>query len=93
MSTSFRRGLKKRPILKEKAKLRYKIEAKNAELEQRHGLDVARASSLFNMELQATTTILVVNYEENYNSNKPKIRKSQKESIPIMRYIPLFRFR
>lgn len=46
---------------KEMAKHRYKIEAKNAELKQRHGLDVARSSGLFNMELQATTTIVVVN--------------------------------
>ena len=36
-------------------------EAKNAELKHRHGLDVARASGLFNMELQAATTIFVVN--------------------------------
>ena len=43
------------------AKHRYKIEAKNAELKQRHGLDVARSSGLFNMELQAATTIFVVN--------------------------------
>ncbi len=36
-------------------------EAKNAELKHRHGLDVARASGLFNTELQAATTIFVVN--------------------------------
>ncbi|MDY4762213.1 transposase, partial [Streptococcus thoraltensis] len=46
---------------KEKSKHRYKIEAKNAELKHRHGLDVARASGLFNMELQAATTIFVIN--------------------------------
>ncbi|HFI0642211.1 TPA: transposase, partial [Streptococcus suis] len=49
------------PYFKEMARNRYKIEAKNAELKQRHGLDVARASGLFNMELQAATTIFVVN--------------------------------
>lgn len=43
------------------ARHRYKIEVKNAELKQRHGLDVARASGLFSMELQAATTIFVVN--------------------------------
>ena len=36
-------------------------EAKNAELKHRQGLDVARASGLFNTELQAATTIFVVN--------------------------------
>ena len=46
---------------KEMARHRYKIEAKNAELKQRHGFDVARASGLFSMELQAATTIFVVN--------------------------------
>ncbi|HFI0352346.1 TPA: hypothetical protein ACGOZT_001752 [Streptococcus suis] len=30
-------------------------------MKQRHGLDVARASGLFSMELQAATTIFVVN--------------------------------
>lgn len=58
-------GRKKRfqeaPYFKEKAKHRYKIEAKNAELENRHGLNVARAPGLLNMELQAATTIFVVN--------------------------------
>ncbi|HFU3985852.1 TPA: transposase, partial [Streptococcus suis] len=49
------------PYFKEMARNRYKIEAKNAELKQRHGLDVARASGIFNMELQAATTIFVVN--------------------------------
>lgn len=39
----------------------YKIEAKNTELKQKHGFDVARAPDLFNMELQAATTIFVVN--------------------------------
>ena len=45
----------------EMAKHRYKIESKNEKLKQRHSFDVARASVLFNMELQATTTILVEN--------------------------------
>ena len=55
------------PHFKEMAKHRYKIEAKNAELKQRHGLDVARASGLFNMELQAATTIFVVNMKRIVN--------------------------
>ena len=56
------------------ARHRYKIEAKNAELKQRHGFDVARASGLFSMELQAATTIFVVNMNAtNYDLNKYKI--------------------
>lgn len=37
---------------KEKAKERYKIEAKNSELKHRHGYDVASSSGLFGMEMQ-----------------------------------------
>lgn len=57
----FQKRFQETPYFKEMARRRYKIEAKNAELKQRHGLDVARASGLFNMELQAATTIFVVN--------------------------------
>uniref|UniRef100_UPI000492817A transposase n=1 Tax=Streptococcus suis TaxID=1307 RepID=UPI000492817A len=57
----FQKRFQETPYLKEMARNRYKIEAKNAELKQRHGLDVARASGLFNMELQAATTIFIVN--------------------------------
>jgi hypothetical protein len=57
MNTSFRRDFRKYHILRH----RYKIEVKNAELKYRYGLNVARASGIFNMELQATTTIFVVN--------------------------------
>ena len=57
----FQKRFQETPHFQEMAKHRYKIEAKNAELKQRHGFDVARASGLFNMELQAATTIFVVN--------------------------------
>lgn len=57
----FRKQFQETPCFIEMARYRYKIEAKNAELKQRHGLDVARASGLFSMELQAATTIFVVN--------------------------------
>lgn len=57
----FQKRFQEAPYFKEKAKHRYKIEAKNAELENRHGLNVARAPGLLNMELQAATTIFVVN--------------------------------
>jgi len=46
---------------KEKSKERYKIEAKNSELKHRHGYDVASASGMFGMQIQAATTIFAVN--------------------------------
>ena len=57
----FQKKFQETPYFKEMARHRYKIEAKNAELKQRHGFDVARASGLFSMELQAATSIFVVN--------------------------------
>lgn len=44
-----------------KAKERYKIEAKNSELKNRHGFDVAESSGLFGMEIQGATAIFAVN--------------------------------
>lgn len=46
---------------KEKAKERYKIEAKNSELKNRHGYDTASSSGLVGMEIQGATTIFAVN--------------------------------
>ncbi len=46
---------------KAKAKERYKIEAKNSELKQRHGYDVASSSGLVGMELQGAMAIFTVN--------------------------------
>jgi transposase len=46
---------------KEKAKERYKIEAKNSELKHRHGYDVASSSGLVGMELQGAMAIFTVN--------------------------------
>lgn len=43
------------------AKTRYKIEAKNSELKNRHGYDVASSVGLFGMEIQSATTIFAVN--------------------------------
>lgn len=43
------------------AKERYKIEAKNSELKNRHGFKKATSSGLFGMEIQGATTIFVVN--------------------------------
>lgn len=57
----FQKKFQETPYFKEMARHHYKIEAKNAELKQRHGFDVPRASGLFNMELQAATSIFVLN--------------------------------
>lgn len=46
---------------KERARERYKIEAKNSELKHRHGYDVASSSGLLGMELQGAVTIFTVN--------------------------------
>jgi hypothetical protein len=46
---------------KEKAKERYKIEAKNSELKHRHGYDVASSAGLVGMELQGAMAIFTVN--------------------------------
>ena len=46
---------------KEKLKERYKIEAKNSELKNRHGYDVASSSGLIGMEMQGAMTIFAVN--------------------------------
>lgn len=57
----FQKRFQETAYFQEMAKHRYKIESKNEKLKQRHSFDVARASVLFNMELQAITTILVEN--------------------------------
>ena len=46
---------------KEKAKSRYKIEAKNSELKHRHGYDVATSTGLFGMQMQGAMAIFAVN--------------------------------
>lgn len=46
---------------KEKSKERYKIEAKNSELKQRHGYNVAKSSGLLGMEMQGAMAIFTVN--------------------------------
>lgn len=43
------------------SKERYKIEAKNSELKQRHGYNKAIAAGLFGMQIQGATTIFAVN--------------------------------
>ena len=46
---------------KEKAKSRYKIEAKNSELKHRHGYDVASSAGLLGMNMQGAMAIFAVN--------------------------------
>jgi len=51
----------KSDYFKQKARERYKIEAKNSELKNRHGYDVANSSGLLGMRLQGAMTIFAVN--------------------------------
>ena len=46
---------------KDRAKERYKIEAKNSELKHQHGYDVAISSGLIGMQMQAALSIFTVN--------------------------------
>lgn len=46
---------------KERSRSRYKIEAKNNELKNRHGYKKAHSTGLFGMNIQGATTIFVVN--------------------------------
>lgn len=43
------------------ARERYKIEAKNSELKNKHGYDQASAAGLFGMQIQGAMTIFAVN--------------------------------
>jgi len=45
---------------KEKAKSRYKIEAKHSELKHGHGYDVATSAGLFGMQIQGAMAIFAV---------------------------------
>ena len=51
----------KSDYFKERAKERYKIEAKNSEIKHRHGYDVATSSGLIGMQLQGALTMFAVN--------------------------------
>jgi hypothetical protein len=58
---SGQKGFQESEYFKEKAKERYKIEAKNSELKHRHGYDVASSSGLLGMQMQGAVTIFTVN--------------------------------
>lgn len=49
---------------KKKYSIRYKIEAKNAQLKNRHGYGIATYAGLRGMELQGATTLFVVNLKK-----------------------------
>jgi len=51
----------KSTYFKEKSKERYKIEAKNSELKNRHGYSVAVSNGIENMQLQGAVSMFVVN--------------------------------
>lgn len=51
----------KSEYFKEKAKERYKIEAKNSELKHRHGYEVTTSSGLVGREIQGFMEIFIVN--------------------------------
>lgn len=51
----------KTEYFKERAKERYKIEAKHSELKHRHGYDVAESSGLVGMDIQGAMAIFTVN--------------------------------
>jgi transposase len=49
---------------KTNAKQRYKIEAKNSELKNRHAYDISSSSGIHAMEIQGATTLFVVNMKK-----------------------------
>ncbi len=49
---------------KEKAKERYKVEAKNSELKHRHGYEVASSSGLEGMHIQGAVATFTVNLKK-----------------------------
>ena len=59
---------------KEKAKERYKIEAKNSELKHRHGYDVASSSGLISMKMQSAMSLLSVNLKRIITLMKERVK-------------------
>lgn len=54
-------AFEKTDYFKERAKERYKIEAKNSELKHQHGYDIATSAGLIGMHMQGALTIFTVN--------------------------------
>ena len=61
MEHSEQQAFQEGEYFKEKAKERYKIEAKNSELKHRHGYDVASTAGLVGMQMQGAMAIFTVN--------------------------------
>ena len=68
---------------KEKAKSRYKIEAKNSELKHRHGYDVATSAGLFGMQMQGAMAIFAVNLKRIITLNEGIRVRNTKEKDDI----------
>lgn len=62
---------------KERSKVRYKIEAKNDELKNRHGYKKAHLTGLFGMHLQGATTLFVVNMKRIVKLKEVKTRTNE----------------
>ena len=65
-----RQAFQESEYFKEKAKERYKIEAKNSELKHRHGYDVASSSGLIGMQMQGAMAIFAVNLKTNNDTHE-----------------------
>jgi IS5 family transposase len=61
MEHSEQKKFQESEYFKEKARERYKIEAKNSELKHRQGYDVASTSGLVGMQMQGAMAIFTVN--------------------------------
>ena len=77
----FRKRFQETSYFKEKARHRYKIKAKNTELKHRHDFGVARASGIFNMELQVAVTIFVVGVKRIIDLINPK-QVNKRRNLP-----------
>jgi hypothetical protein len=66
---------------KVKAKERYRIEAKNSELRNVHGYDVAVGSGLDNMKMQGACTVFVVNLKRIFTL-MGQSNSNRQENIP-----------
>ena len=66
---------------KDRSKSRYKIEAKNNELKNRHGYKKAYSTGLFGMTIQGATTIFVVNMKRIIKLKGESIQKNKENNI------------
>lgn len=62
---------------KQRSKSRYKIEAKNNELKNRHGYKKSRGTGLFGMNIQGATTLFIVNMKRIIKLMEEKDKKTR----------------